>query len=103
MGALSSNKSCQDKSAWLLGLIGYPCLLSYQPSYSPVLAFMVAGTLCCEFMTPDIPTPYSVPGTRSVGRCRNRHYSLCVSRVGRLKEEEQIILEPCSGLVFSPS
>lgn len=26
-----------------------------------------------------IPTPYSVPGTRSVRRCRNKHYSVCVS------------------------
>lgn len=48
-------------------------------SYSPVLAFMVAGTLCWEVMTAEIPTPYSVPGTRSIGRCRNQRYSVCAS------------------------
>ena len=51
-----------------------PGLFPHQSSYSPVLAFMVAGTLCCEFMMADIPIPYSVPGTRSVGRCRNKCY-----------------------------
>lgn len=60
----------------------------WSPSYSPVLAFMVAGTLCCEFMTADIPTPYSVPGTKSVGRCRNQHYSVCVSVVGEAERRE---------------
>lgn len=56
-------------------------------SYSPVLAFIVAGMLCSVSMTADIPNPYSVPGIRSIGRCRNKRYSVCVSRVGRKDEK----------------
>lgn len=37
---------------------------------SPVLAFMVAGTLCWLSITAEIPMPYSVPGTRSAGGCK---------------------------------
>lgn len=38
----------------------------------PVLAFMVAGTLCWLSITAEIPMPYSVPGTRSAIVCK-RH------------------------------
>lgn len=37
---------------------------------SPVLAFMVAGTLCWLSITAEIPMPYSVPGTRSTRECK---------------------------------
>lgn len=97
---------CQDgRAPWPLGLTRHPGPLPHPPSYSPVLAFMVAGTLCWEVMMAEIPTPYSVPGTRSIGRCRNQRYSLCVSRAGRQGREandRRLPLGPCVRSFLSP-
>ena len=101
LGHCLPSNPCQDKPPRLLGATGSPGL-PHRFAYSPVLAFMVAGMLCCEFMTADIPTPYSVPGTRSVSRRRNRRYSECV-KVGRPREGKRMISDSCSALMFSPS
>lgn len=71
--------------------------------YSPVLAFMVAGTLCREVVTAEMPTPYSVPGTRSVGGCRNQRYSVCASRAGSLRDadDRRLPLGPWAGSFLS--